>query len=46
MSTLNEIPVNQAVEIYFEKHDALRKGDLVKLIELKKKCPGEFVHEE
>ena len=46
MKTLDEIPINQAIEIYFEKHHALRRGDLVKLIELKKQYPIMFEREK
>lgn len=42
MKSLDEMPVNDAIEIYYEKHHALREGNMVKLLELKTKCPEIF----
>jgi hypothetical protein len=36
---LDDLPINDAIELYNTKHSALRHGDLMKLIELKNKCP-------
>ena len=43
---LDDMPVNDAIELYNEKHHALRLGDMVKLIELKMKCPEIFDKEK
>ena len=43
---LDDMPVNDAIELYYEKHHALRHGDMVKLIELKTKCPEIFDKEK
>lgn len=42
MRILEEMPINDVIELYYEKHHALRQGDLVKLSALKNKCPGIF----
>jgi hypothetical protein len=42
MQRLDEMPVNEAITMYYEKPDALRRGDIVKLLELKNKCPEIF----
>jgi hypothetical protein len=39
MTKLDELAVDKAIELYYEKHHALRHGDLMKLIELKKHYP-------
>lgn len=39
---LDDMPVNDVIALYYEKHDALKQGDMVKLIELKNKCPEIF----
>ena len=39
---LDDLPVNDAIELYYTKHSALRGGDLMKQIELKNKCPDIF----
>lgn len=43
---LDDMPVNDAIELYYEKHHALRHGDMAKLIELKTKCPEIFDNEK
>jgi hypothetical protein len=42
MKPLSEIPIQDAIMFYFEKHHALRHGDMEKLRELKNKCPEIF----
>lgn len=42
MKSLDEMPVNDAITLYYEKHHAMRVGDLTKLLELKNKCPEIF----
>lgn len=39
---LDEMPINDAIELYYEKHHALRQGDMAQLIDLKNKCPEIF----
>lgn len=43
---LDDMPINDAIEIYYEKHSALRDGNISKLISLKKKCPDIFDKEK
>lgn len=42
MQTLDEMSMNDAIALYYEKHHALRQGDMVKLLELRNKCPDIF----
>jgi hypothetical protein len=42
MKSLDEMPVNDAITLYYEKHHALRMGDLTKLLEIKNKWPEIF----
>ncbi len=42
MQSVDEMPVNQAIELYYEKHHALRHGNIIKLIEMKKQYPEIF----
>lgn len=42
MQTLDEMSVNDAITWYYEKHHAMREGDITKLLELKNKCPEIF----
>lgn len=46
MKSLDEMPVNDAIALYYEKHDALRQGDMTKLLDLKNKCPDIFDKEK
>lgn len=43
---LDNLPANQVIELYYEKHHALRQGDMEKLLKLKKKCPEIFDKEK
>lgn len=42
MDTMNGMPLNLAIELYYEKHHALRNANLEKLIEIKKAHPEIF----
>ncbi len=46
MKPLDEMTVNDAIAMYYEKHHAIRQGDMIKLIELKNKCPDIFDKEK
>jgi hypothetical protein len=46
MESLDEMPVNDAITLYYEKHHAIRQGDMIKLLELKNKCPDLFDKEK
>ncbi len=46
MQSLDDMPVNDAIELYYEKHHAMRQGDLKKLLELKNRCPEIFDKEK
>lgn len=46
MQSLDDMPVNDAIAVYYEKHDALRHGDMTRLLELKNKCPEIFDKEK
>lgn len=45
MDMINDMPINQAIELYYTKHDAMRKGDLSALIAMKKQHPEIFSKE-
>ncbi len=42
MSILDEMSVNDAITLYYEKHYAIQHGDMIKLRELKNKYPQLF----
>ncbi len=42
MKSLDELPLDDAIMMYYEKHHAIRNGDMEKLRELKGKCPDLF----
>ena len=42
MGKFTEMPLNQQIELYYEKHHALRLGDMTTLIELRNKFPEIF----
>ena len=42
MQSLDEMPANDAIALYYEKHSAISQGDMMKLLELKNKCPELF----
>ncbi len=42
MSTLDSRPANEVIELYYAKHQAIRDGDLMRLLEIKKTCPELF----
>lgn len=46
MKPLDEMTVNDAIAMYYEKHHAIRQGDMIKLIELKNICPDIFDKEK
>tara|TARA_R110000868_G_scaffold167210_1_gene401492 strand:+ start:134 stop:400 length:267 start_codon:yes stop_codon:yes gene_type:complete len=46
MQTTDSLTTYRAIEIYYEKHHALRHGDLVTLISLKKQYPSMFEKEK
>jgi hypothetical protein len=46
MQILDEMPVNDAIALYYEKHHAMRQGDMKRLLELKNKCPEIFDKEK
>lgn len=39
---MDDLPLHQAIELYYEKHHALRTGNLAKLIALKNEFPQIF----
>lgn len=42
MSILDEMSVNDAITLYYEKHNAIRHSDMAKLRELKNQYPQLF----
>lgn len=46
MHKSDSLTTHRAIEIYYEKHHALRHGDLVTLISLKKQYPSMFEKEK
>lgn len=43
---LDDLPINDAIELYNTKHSTLRHGDIMKLIDLKNQCPDIFDKEK
>lgn len=43
---IDEMLVSDAIRLYYEKHNALRQGDMIKLLEIKKNCPDIFIEEK
>jgi hypothetical protein len=43
--TINGMSTSDAIELYYEKHEALHRGDIKKLIALKNQCPELFIEE-
>lgn len=46
MKSLDDMPVNDLIRLYYEKHHALRHGHIEKLILLKKEYPELFTAEK
>lgn len=46
MTSIDDLPVNEAIALYYEKHNAVKEGDLNKLIALRKKIPELFIKEK
>ena len=46
MSDIDDLPVNQAIELYYAKHHALRHADMMTLIAMKKQHPDIFTKEK
>jgi hypothetical protein len=46
MISLDDMPVNDAIKLYYEKYNAIRQGDMNQLLVLKKKCPELFIKEK
>lgn len=46
MKSLDTMPINDVIVLYYEKHNALRQGDMKKLIELKNEYPELFNKEK
>jgi hypothetical protein len=42
MQSLDDMSINEAIALYYEKHHALRQGNMKKLLEIKNKCPDLF----
>jgi hypothetical protein len=42
MYSLDEMSAHDAIALYYEKHNAIRQGNMIKLLELKKQCPEIF----
>lgn len=38
-----DLPINDAIILYFEKHDALNRGDFIKLKEMREQYPQLFL---
>lgn len=45
METIDDMPIDEAITLYYEKHHAIKQGDMMKLLELKSKCPAIFIEE-
>lgn len=42
MKTIDEMPINDAIQLYYEKQHAIQAGDINALIKIKKECPELF----
>jgi hypothetical protein len=42
MKSLDEMSANDAIALYYEKHSAIKQGDMMKMLDLKNKCPELF----
>lgn len=45
MKSLDDMPLEEAIALYYEKHHAIKKGDMTTLLVLKQKCPELFEKE-
>lgn len=46
MNILDDMPLEEAIKLYYEKHHAIRQGDMTKLRELRQYCPEIFDNEK
>ena len=46
MQSIDEMPINVAIELYYEKHQAMRQGNLERLIVMKQQYPSLFIKEK
>jgi hypothetical protein len=46
MNSLDDMSASDAIVLYYEKHDALLHGDIIRLLELKNKYPEIFDKEK
>lgn len=46
MQSIDELPINLAIELYYEKHQAMRQGNLERLIAMKQQYPSLFTKEQ
>ena len=44
--SLDNMSMQDVIRLYYEKHHAIRQGDMLKLIEMKKSVPALFVKEQ
>ena len=42
MTKFDKLPILDAIRLYYEKHHALRQGDIATLVEMKKQYPEIF----
>lgn len=42
MKSLDAMPASEVVELYYSKHQAIRDGDMLKLLAMKKQYPDLF----
>lgn len=42
MKILSDMPISQALALYYDKHQALKEGNLLRLLGIKKICPDLF----
>lgn len=46
MKSLDNMPFDDVITLYYEKRQAMRQGDIKKLLELKNACPEMFDKEK
>lgn len=45
-SGFDDLPLNEVLQLYYEKHHAIRQGNLIRLLEMRKSVPELFLKEQ
>lgn len=46
MKSLDDMPVNEAIALFYEKQQAMKEGNMIKLLAIKNECPEMFNKEK